>query len=47
MNNALNTVLRFLGTAEVAELLLKNGAIVDFKEEKGNSPLNIAAYWGE
>lgn len=46
MNNALKTSVRFLlGTADVAELLLEKGAIVDFQDNDGDSAkVNLSNY---
>lgn len=47
MNNALKTGVRsLLGTADVTELLLEKGAIVDFQDNDGDSALIIAASEG-
>lgn len=36
----------YLDTEKVAELLLKKGALIESRDEKGNSPLSVAVYLG-
>lgn len=36
-----------IDNATFAKLLIENGASIDLTEERGNSSLNIAVYWGK
>lgn len=42
-----NELFSFLGTVSIAEILIRNNAIVDAKNKDGNTPLQITATSGK